>query len=86
LIPIYSVFIGLAVVAVALRLVARVVTHAYFWWDDLACFIGFVRRAFFVSHALSTLTSFQLCAAGFTGVNIKGLAFPIAVDDTLPAD
>ncbi|AEO67508.1 uncharacterized protein THITE_2116393 [Thermothielavioides terrestris NRRL 8126] len=55
LIPIYSVFIGLAVVAVALRLVARVVTHAYFWWDDLACFIGF------------------LCAAGFTGVNIKAI-------------
>jgi hypothetical protein len=42
LIPVYSVFIGLAVVAVFLRLVARVLTHAYFWWDDFANLFGFV--------------------------------------------
>jgi hypothetical protein len=43
LIPIYSVFIGLAVLAVILRIVARVITHAYFWWDDFANLFGFVR-------------------------------------------
>lgn len=42
LIPIYSVFIGLAVVAVMLRIVARVLTCAYFWWDDFANLFGFV--------------------------------------------
>jgi hypothetical protein len=42
LIPVYSVFIGLAVVAVMLRLVARVLTQAYFWWDDFANLFGFV--------------------------------------------
>ncbi len=44
LIPLYSVFIGLAVIAVVLRLVARVLTQAYFWWDDLSNLFGFVGR------------------------------------------
>lgn len=39
---IYSVFIGLAVLAVILRIVARVLTEAYFWWDDFANLFGFV--------------------------------------------
>ena len=43
LIPVYSVFIGLTVLLVILRLVARVVTKAYFWWDDLCNLFGFVR-------------------------------------------
>ncbi len=43
LIPIYSVFIALAAVAVGLRLLARVLTQAYFWWDDLANLLSFVR-------------------------------------------
>jgi hypothetical protein len=45
LIPVYAVFCGIAVIAVALRLFARVVTEAYFWWDDLANFLSFVRTA-----------------------------------------
>ena len=44
LIPLYSVFIGLAVVAVILRLVARALTQAYFWWDDFSNLFGFVGR------------------------------------------
>jgi hypothetical protein len=42
LIPLYSVFLGLAGVAMILRIVARVVTQAYFWWDDFANLFGFV--------------------------------------------
>jgi hypothetical protein len=42
LIPIYATFIGLAVIAVILRLFARVLTKAYFWWDDLSNLFGFV--------------------------------------------
>lgn len=42
LIPLYSVFIGLAVIAVVLRIFARVLTRAYFWWDDYANFCAFV--------------------------------------------
>jgi hypothetical protein len=42
MVPIYSVFIGLAVIAVVLRLVARALTQAYFWWDDLANLLSFV--------------------------------------------
>lgn len=42
LIPLYSVFIGLAVLAVILRVVARVLTSAYFWWDDFANLFAFV--------------------------------------------
>jgi hypothetical protein len=42
LIPIYSVFIAIAVVSVGLRLLARVLTQAYFWWDDVANFLSFV--------------------------------------------
>jgi hypothetical protein len=42
LIPLYSVFIGLAVVAVVLRIVARILTRAYFWWDDFANLFAFV--------------------------------------------
>ncbi|KAK4136034.1 hypothetical protein BT67DRAFT_417944 [Trichocladium antarcticum] len=47
IIPIYSVFIALAVVAVALRLIARVLTHAYFWWDDLSNLFAFASSAVF---------------------------------------
>jgi hypothetical protein len=43
LIPVYSTFIAFAVVAVVLRLVARVMTQAHFWWDDLANMLSFVR-------------------------------------------
>ncbi len=42
LVVVYSVFIGLAVLAVILRIVARVLTEAYFWWDDFANLFGFV--------------------------------------------
>lgn len=31
----YAVFIGLTGVTVFLRLLARFLTKAYFWWDDL---------------------------------------------------
>jgi hypothetical protein len=34
LIPLYSVFVGLAILAVIFRIVARGLTQAYFWWDD----------------------------------------------------
>ena len=42
LIPVYSTFIAFAVVAVVLRLAARIVTQAHFWWDDLANLLSFV--------------------------------------------
>ncbi|KAK4135983.1 hypothetical protein BT67DRAFT_228426 [Trichocladium antarcticum] len=45
LIPLYSIFIGLAVIAVILRLVARVLTQAYFWWDDFSNLFGFIGSA-----------------------------------------
>ncbi|KAK1753711.1 hypothetical protein QBC47DRAFT_415470 [Echria macrotheca] len=35
IVPALSVFLGLAGVAVLLRILARVITKAYFWWDDL---------------------------------------------------
>ncbi|KAK4642208.1 hypothetical protein QC761_507120 [Podospora bellae-mahoneyi] len=40
LLPAFSIFLGLAIAAVALRLVARVVTEAWFWWDDLCNFFA----------------------------------------------
>lgn len=43
LVTVYSVFIAFAIIAVVFRLVARVVTQAYFWWDDLANLLSFVR-------------------------------------------
>ncbi|KAL2194232.1 hypothetical protein P885DRAFT_43437 [Corynascus similis CBS 632.67] len=55
LIPVYLIFIGLAVVAVALRLIARVLTQAYFWWDDFANLFAFL---FFVDMLLYTVTRF----------------------------
>jgi hypothetical protein len=42
MVPIYSVFIGLAVIAVVLLLVSRDLTQAYFWWDVLANLLSFV--------------------------------------------
>jgi len=47
LVPIIWTFFGLACLAIALRLFARVVTNAYFWWDDLAAFLGFAGSAAF---------------------------------------
>ncbi|KAK4462631.1 hypothetical protein QBC42DRAFT_326554 [Cladorrhinum samala] len=38
LVPTFFAFFALAVLAVALRLIARAVTKAYFWWDDAANF------------------------------------------------
>ncbi|KAH6844588.1 hypothetical protein B0I37DRAFT_165362 [Chaetomium sp. MPI-CAGE-AT-0009] len=55
LIPVYSVFIGLAVVAVVLRLVARVLTQAYFWWDDFANLFGFIGSALFTAVNLTAI-------------------------------
>ncbi|KAK0610638.1 hypothetical protein B0T17DRAFT_593740 [Bombardia bombarda] len=39
-IPVFAVFLSLALVAVALRMVARLLTKAYFWWDDGCNFIA----------------------------------------------
>lgn len=47
LIPIIWTFFSLACLAILLRLLARVVTNAYFWWDDLAAFLGFAGSAAF---------------------------------------
>lgn len=62
LIPVYSVFIGLAVVAVMLRLVARVLTHAYFWWDDFANLFGFVSVPVEVLSTFADRAQDRLCA------------------------
>ncbi|KAL2163847.1 hypothetical protein VTH06DRAFT_5906 [Thermothelomyces fergusii] len=59
LIPIYSVFIGLAVVAVALRLVARVLTQAYFWWDDFSNLFGFIGSAVFTAMNIKAIETGQ---------------------------
>ncbi|KAL2142497.1 hypothetical protein VTI28DRAFT_1099 [Corynascus sepedonium] len=55
LIPVYLIFIGLAVVAVALRLVARVLTQAYFWWDDFANLFAFVGSAVFTAMNIKSI-------------------------------
>ncbi|KAK3902174.1 hypothetical protein C8A05DRAFT_15726 [Staphylotrichum tortipilum] len=55
LIPLYSAFIGLAVVAVILRLAARVLTQAYFWWDDLANLFGFIGCAVFTGVTIYSI-------------------------------
>ncbi|KAL2171352.1 hypothetical protein VTG60DRAFT_2994 [Thermothelomyces hinnuleus] len=59
LIPIYSVFIGLAVIAVALRLVARVLTQAYFWWDDFSNLFGFIGSAAFTAMNIKSIETGQ---------------------------
>ncbi|KAL2256728.1 hypothetical protein VTK26DRAFT_1217 [Humicola hyalothermophila] len=46
-IPVYSVFLGLAVIAVVLRIIARIITHAYFWWDDFSNLFAFIFATFF---------------------------------------
>ncbi|KAK4235077.1 hypothetical protein C8A03DRAFT_18119 [Achaetomium macrosporum] len=56
LIPLYATFIGLAVLAVILRLVARVLTQAYFWWDDAANFVGFIGAASFTAVSIKSVT------------------------------
>ncbi|KAK3367779.1 hypothetical protein B0H63DRAFT_86237 [Podospora didyma] len=40
IVPIFAVFLSLALVAVGLRILARILTKAYFWWDDLCNFFG----------------------------------------------
>lgn len=41
IIPVLSVFLGFAWFAVILRLLARLLTKAYFWWDDLCNLFAF---------------------------------------------
>ncbi|KAJ4285995.1 hypothetical protein N0V88_008182 [Collariella sp. IMI 366227] len=72
LLPIYYTFCGLAVVAVILRVIARVVTHAYFWWDDLANLFGFV-GCHVAPELRSLLTESQLGSALFTAMNAKSI-------------
>ncbi|KAJ4306462.1 hypothetical protein N0V88_001264 [Collariella sp. IMI 366227] len=55
LIPLYSVFVALAVIAVVLRLFARVLTQAYFWWDDLANLLSFVCAAIFTGFNIKAI-------------------------------
>ncbi|KAL2136162.1 hypothetical protein VTI74DRAFT_5215 [Chaetomium olivicolor] len=55
LIPFYAVFNALAVVAVILRLAARAVTQAYFWWDDLSNFVGFLCSALFTAISIKSV-------------------------------
>ncbi|KAK3689706.1 hypothetical protein B0T22DRAFT_177183 [Podospora appendiculata] len=42
LITIFAVFISLTMLAVALRVLARILTSAYFWWDDLFNLFGLI--------------------------------------------
>lgn len=42
---VFAVFLGLSSFAVLLRIVARVVTKVYYWWDDLFCFLAMVCAA-----------------------------------------
>jgi hypothetical protein len=42
ILPAISVFIGLAAFAVLLRILARILTSAYFWWDDACNFLAMV--------------------------------------------
>ncbi|KAK3343270.1 hypothetical protein B0H65DRAFT_244853 [Neurospora tetraspora] len=42
IIPVLAVFLGLALFAVVLRVLARVLTRAYFWWDDLCNLFAFI--------------------------------------------
>ncbi|KAL0467486.1 hypothetical protein QR685DRAFT_360771 [Neurospora intermedia] len=41
IVPVLAVFLGLALFAVVLRVLARVLTRAYFWWDDLCNLFAF---------------------------------------------
>ncbi|KAL2135256.1 hypothetical protein VTI74DRAFT_9241 [Chaetomium olivicolor] len=56
LIPVSYTFIALAVVAVVLRVIARILTHAYFWWDDLANLFGFIGSTVFTSINLKAIS------------------------------
>lgn len=40
IVPIFAVFISITLVAVFLRVLARILTQAYFWWDDLFNLFG----------------------------------------------
>ncbi|KAK4182156.1 hypothetical protein QBC35DRAFT_194012 [Podospora australis] len=51
----FAVFLGLAVLAVILRLVARVLTQAYFWWDDLFNGFGIIGCAVFTGLNLKAV-------------------------------
>ncbi|KAK3319855.1 hypothetical protein B0T19DRAFT_273425 [Cercophora scortea] len=42
IVTIFAVFISLTMVAVALRVLARILTSAYFWWDDLFNLFGLI--------------------------------------------
>jgi len=42
--PVLAIFIGFVGLAVLLRVLARVLTQAYFWWDDLFNLFAMVRR------------------------------------------
>jgi hypothetical protein len=39
---VFVVFLGLSSFAVLLRILARIVTKVYYWWDDLFCFLAMV--------------------------------------------
>ena len=41
---VFVVFLGLSSFAVFLRILARIVTKVYYWWDDLFCFLAMVGR------------------------------------------
>lgn len=69
LIPLYCIFIGLAVIAVILRLVARVLTQAYFWWDDFSNLFGFVGCSTRVPDIPRLLTPIQDWLRGIHGRN-----------------
>ncbi|KAK4118946.1 hypothetical protein N657DRAFT_684829 [Parathielavia appendiculata] len=74
LIPLYSVFLGLAGLAMILRIAARVLTRAYFWWDDFANFFGFIGSATFTGFnikAISIGQSFDIWFVPFD--NITGV-------------
>ncbi|KAK3989061.1 hypothetical protein QBC44DRAFT_328325 [Cladorrhinum sp. PSN332] len=47
LIPAFWTFFSLAVLAIVVRVIARLVTNAYFWWDDMAAFLGIAGSAAF---------------------------------------
>ncbi|KAK0649106.1 hypothetical protein B0T16DRAFT_125787 [Cercophora newfieldiana] len=54
--PVLSIFIGLAGFAVMLRILARVLTKAYFWWDDLfngLAMLGCIASTGLVIHSVN---------------------------------
>ncbi|KAK4098543.1 hypothetical protein N658DRAFT_509524 [Parathielavia hyrcaniae] len=83
LIPLYSIFLGLAGLAMILRIAARVVTRAYFWWDDFANLFGFIGSSIFTGFNIKAISLGQSLDIWF--VPFDNITSVLRVSSTGPA-